>query len=270
MNKTLFISAMAGSSLLSLNASAADILARVITSTPVVNQVAVPRQVCNSQQVVTETQKSGGGALLGAVAGGAVGNAIGNGGGRALATVIGLVGGAMVGDRVEGTNSQINPVQNIQQCSTQTFYENRASHYNVVYEYQGTQYKVQMAQDPGPYVRLNVTPVGAMTSGATPAPQPALAGPQTQPAQLQPAQPQTYYQQTPAQPGYVVQQPMYSGPVVVESYSTYYGGPQYFQYSQYPTYPQYTHYPRHFYQPYYGPIGSSINFGYSRGYRHWR
>ena len=251
MNKTFFTSAIAASSLLALNASAADILARVITSTPVVQQVAVPRQVCNSQQVITETQRSGGGALLGAVAGGAVGNAIGNGGGRALATVIGLVGGAMVGDRVEGSNNQ---VQNVQQCSTQTFYENRPSHYNVVYEYQGTQYNVQMAQDPGPYVRLQVTPVGAMNPGSYSAPQPGFPA-----QQIQPARPQTYYQQTPVQPGYVVQQPVFLAPVVVESYSTYYGRPYY---------PR--HFSSHFYQPYYGPVGTSINFGYSRGFGHWR
>ena len=255
MNKTFFITTLAASGLLSLNASAADILARVITSTPVVNQVAVPRQVCSNQQIMTETPRSGGGALLGAVAGGAVGNAISNGGGRALATVIGLVGGAMVGDRVEGTSNQ---VQNVQHCSTQTFYENRASHYNVVYEYQGTQYNVQMAQDPGPYVRLQVTPVGAITpgshpgshAGSFPAPQPGFPA-----QQILPAQPQTYYQQSPVQPGYVVQQPVFFAPVVVESYSTYYGRP---------------YYPRHLYQPYYGPVGASINFGYSRGYGHWR
>ncbi len=244
MKKILVLSALSASGLLAFDASAADILARVITSTPVVNQVAVPRQVCNTQQVITETPKSGGGALLGAVAGGAVGNAIGNGGGRALATVIGLVGGAMVGDRVEGSNSQM---QNIQQCSTQTFYENRASHYNVVYEYQGTQYNVQMAQDPGPYVRLQVTPVGAIGSGSSAAPQPGFPA-----QQIQPAQPQTYYQQAPSQPGYVVQQPVYLAPVVVESYSTYYPRP---------------YYPQYYYRPYYGP---SVSFGYSRGYGRWR
>lgn len=245
MKKILALSALATISLVCLNASAADILARVITSTPVVQQVAVPRQVCNNQQVITEAPKSGGGALLGAVAGGAVGNAIGNGGGRALATVIGLVGGAMVGDRVEGGGSQ---VQNVQQCSTQTFYENRPSYYNVVYEYQGTQYNVQMAQDPGPYVRLQVTPVGAIGTPGTPsAPQPGFPA-----QQIQSAQPQTYYQQAPSQPGYVVQQPVYVSPVVVDSYSTYYGRPYYAQ-------PYYS-------QPYYSPIRASINIGYSRGY----
>jgi len=244
MKKILVLTALASTSLMAFNASAADILARVITSTPVVQQVAVPRRVCNSQQLTTEAPKSGAGAVLGAVAGGAVGNAIGNGNGRALATVIGIVGGAIVGDRVEGSSNQ---VQNVQQCSTQTFYENRPSHFNVVYEYQGTQYNVQMAQDPGQYVRLQVTPVGAMPA----APQPGFPA-----QQVQPGQPQTYYQQEPSQPGYVVQQPVYVAPVVVESYSTYYPRP---------------YYPQSYYRPYYGP---SVSFGYSRGYGsghgHWR
>ncbi len=243
--KAFALSVVSVSGLLAFNAAAADILARVITSTPVVQQIAVPRQVCNNQQVISEAPKSGGGALMGAVAGGAVGNSIGNGGGRALATMIGLVGGAIVGDRIEGTNNQ---VQNVQQCSTQTFYENRASHYNVVYEYQGTQYNVQMTQDPGPYVRLQITPVGAIN----PSPQPGFPPQQAQP--VQPAQPQTYYQQLPSQPGYVVQQPVFLAPVVVESYSTYYPRPHY----------------RPTYNPYYGPGGTSINLGYSRGYGHWR
>ena len=228
---------------MSFNASAADILARVISSTPVVQQVAVPRQVCNNQPMVVEGPRSGGGAVLGAVAGGAVGNAIGNGGGRALATVIGLVGGAMVGDRIEGGNPQ---VQNVQQCSTQTFYENRASHYNVVYEYQGTQYNTQMATDPGQYVRLQVTPVGAMTS----APQPGFA-----------SQPQGYVQPAP-QAGYVQQgttyvQPAVAAPVIYQAAPVYYPQPYY--------------YSRPYYAPYYPPVGLSFNFGYSRGgYRHWR
>ena len=245
MKKVLVLSTVAASSLLAFNASAQDILARVVSSTPVVQQIAVPRQVCNTQQVAVETQKSGGGALLGAVAGGAVGNAVGNGSGRALATVIGLVGGAMLGDRVEGGGSQI---QNVQQCNTQTFYENRPSHYNVVYEYQGRQYNTQMAQDPGGFVRLQVTPVGAMTPNAQP-------GFQQVPGQL--SQPQTFLEQAPVQypqhtgqPGYVVQQPVYLAPVVVQSSSSYYGQPYYAQ-----------PYQRQYYAP-------SIQFNYSRGFGH--
>lgn len=235
MKKTLLLSAAASAAFLSMPASATDILARVISSTPVVQQVAVPRQVCSNQQVITQAPKSGGGAILGAVAGGAVGNAIGNGGGRALATMIGLVGGAMVGDRVEGSNDQI---QNVQNCTTQTFYENRASHYNVVYEYQGTQYNTQMANDPGGFVRLQVTPVGAMNQQ----PQMAPSNTYVQPAPVQ----QPVY----VQPGFVQQG--YPQPVVTSVSPVVYAAPAYYARPSY-------------YSPYYPPIGLSLNFGYSRG-----
>lgn len=143
-------------------------MGRVISSTPVIQQVAVPRQVCSNQPVAVQQPKSGAGAVMGALAGGAMGNAIGDGGGRAAATILGLVGGALLGDRIEGSPGA--QVQNVQQCSTQTFYENRTVAYNVTYEYAGKQYSVQMPQDPGPYVRLQITPVGGSTSAAPPAP----------------------------------------------------------------------------------------------------
>ena len=251
LSKTLVGAAVAACALTALPASAMDILARVISSTPVVQQVAVPRQVCNNQAVLTQAPKSGAGALLGALAGGAAGNAIGNGGGRAAATVIGLVGGAIVGDRIEGPNTQ---VQNIQQCGTQTFYENRTSYFNVVYEYQGTQYNTQMANDPGGYVRLQLTPSGALPAQSAP----DQAYQQEQPPQVAPA-PQAYYQPQPA----IVQQPVYVQPVAAPIY-----------------YAQPSYYGPSYYAPYYPPIGLSLNLGYSRGFgghggygghhRHWR
>ena len=152
---------------------------RVISSTPVVQQVAVPRQVCQDQTVTVPGQKSGAGALIGGIAGGAMGNAVGNGSGRALATMIGLVGGAIVGDRVEGGGQP--RTETVQQCSTQDFVENRTVAYNVVYEYAGRQYSTQMPHDPGRFVRLSVTPMDA-------APPPAPYAPQPQ-VQYQPAAP---------------------------------------------------------------------------------
>ena len=92
----------------------AEEVGRVISSTPVIQQVAVPRQVCNNQPVAVQQPNSGAGAVMGAIAGGALGNAIGHGGGRAAATVIGLVGGAGVGNSIEGSGSY---VQNVQQCT---------------------------------------------------------------------------------------------------------------------------------------------------------
>ena len=130
---------------------------KVLSSTPIIQQVAVPRQVCTNQQVVTGGQKSGAGAAMGAIAGGVIGNQVGKGSGNALATMAGLFGGAILGDNIEGGGTP--EVRNVQNCSTQTVYENRTMAYNVVYEFAGKQYTVQMPQDPGPTVRLQITPV---------------------------------------------------------------------------------------------------------------
>ena len=254
MKKALVISSVAAATVFAaFPASAVDIMARVISSTPVVQQVAVPRQVCNNQQVITEAPRSGGGALLGALVGGLAGNAIGSGGGRTAATALGLFGGAVVGDRFEGGGQQ--QVQNVQQCSTQTYYENRPSYYNVVYEYQGTQYNTQMATDPGLYVRLQVSPVGAINPSL-------LYGQPGEPQALQQQQ-----EQVPVEQGYVVQsaypQPVYTQPVYVQPPVIYQSAPAYYR--------------RPYYGPSYAPIGLSLNFGYSRGFGghghhggHWR
>jgi uncharacterized protein YcfJ len=157
-NKSIQLSLLAG--LMAMFATAAvkaQEVGKVISSTPIIQQVAVPRQVCNNQQVVTEGQKSGAGAAMGAIAGGAIGNSMGQGSGRAAATMLGLFGGAILGDKVEGGGTP--EVRNVQSCSQQMFYENRTMAYNVVYEFAGKQYTVQMPQDPGPTVRLQITPM---------------------------------------------------------------------------------------------------------------
>lgn len=159
MNKKLFlISALA----LASGASFAQEAARVISSTPVIQQVAVPRKVCTTEQVATQGQKSGAGAIMGAIAGGAAGNAIGQGSGKAAATVLGLFGGAILGDHIEGGSA--GGVENVQRCTTQNFMESRTLGYNVVYEYAGRQYSAQFPNDPGPTVQLQIAPVGAVSS----------------------------------------------------------------------------------------------------------
>jgi len=150
-------SVLATATLLLLSLAHAQEIGRVISSTPMFQQVAVPRQVCTTQQVVQQPQKSGAGAIMGMIAGGAVGNAMGKGSGNAATTALGLFGGAMLGDKIEGNPSP--EVRHVQNCSTQTFYENRTTGYNVVYEFNGKQYTVVMPSDPGPTVRLQVTPM---------------------------------------------------------------------------------------------------------------
>ena len=138
-------------------------IARVISATPVLQQVAVPRQVCTDQQVAVQAPKSGAGAVMGAIAGGALGSAAGGrGAGRAAATVLGAVGGAVLGDRIEGAPE--TELRTVRQCGTQTTYENRTVGYNVVYEFAGKQYSAQMPNDPGPTLALQIGPVGAVSN----------------------------------------------------------------------------------------------------------
>lgn len=141
---------------LSLTAFAQE-MAKVISSVQVIHQVAVPRQICTQETVAVQGNKSGAGAAMGAIAGGAVGNQIGQGSGRAAATMLGIFGGAILGDKIEG--APVPQTQNVQNCRTETVYENRVMGYNVTYEYAGKQYMVQMPRDPGPTVMVNITPV---------------------------------------------------------------------------------------------------------------
>lgn len=141
-------------------------IAQVLSRTPVYEQVSVPQQVCTP--VATQSGTSGAGALMGAIAGGAIGQQIGGGSGQALATLAGVVGGAMLGDRIEspGTSNTLH-------CSVQNTPQNRLVGYQVVYTFAGKQYQTQLPYDPGPTLTLQITPVGAPPTPGLAAPAPA-------------------------------------------------------------------------------------------------
>ncbi len=139
-------------------------IGQVLSRTAVYQQVAVPRKGC-VQTVTPNMSTSGAGAMTGAVLGGIVGTAIGDG--RGLGTVIGAIGGSVLGDKAE-SNANSQPVTT---CSTQTVMENRLVGYNVVYEYAGKTYNVQLPQDPGPTIAIQITPVGMAPAATAPAPQ---------------------------------------------------------------------------------------------------
>jgi uncharacterized protein YcfJ len=153
MKKLITLVAVVATSGLSL----AQEVGRVVSSMPVIQQISVPRQVCVTEQVTAPANKSGAGALMGAIAGGAMGNAVGGGNGKTAATVLGLFGGAILGDKIEG--APLAQTQDVQRCTMQNFYENRTVGYNVVYEFSGKRYSVQLPSDPGPTIELQVTPV---------------------------------------------------------------------------------------------------------------
>jgi uncharacterized protein YcfJ len=192
-------------------ASAVD-FGRVLSATPVVQQVAVPRQVCNDQQVAVQQPKTGAGAAIGAIAGGALGSASGGRGpAGAAATIVGALGGSILGDSMEGSPEP--ELRTVRQCGTQTTYENRTVAYDVVYEYAGKQYSVQMPNDPGPKLALQIGPADANYD--TPSVPPLAAAPPVAPA------PPVVYTQPPvvvaAQPVYPVYypRPYYYPPIAV-------------------------------------------------------
>lgn len=204
-------------------------IGQVLSRTAVYQQVAVPHQTC-AQTLTPNAPTSGAGAMTGAILGGALGTALGDG--RGLGTVMGFIGGAVLGDKAESNASQ----QPVTTCTTQNTMENRLVGYNVSYEYAGKTYTVQLPQDPGPTIALQISPVGAQTP---PAAQPPINVPQTAGTTPVVAPPVVY-----TQPAVVYTQP----PVV---------------YAPPPVY----------YRPW--PITTSINLGwgwYGGGghHRHWR
>lgn len=178
-------------------AASAEEFGRVVSATPVMQQVIVPRHSCTLEKVVVPGRKSGAGAAVGAIAGGVAGSALGGDGrGRAAATVLGMVGGAVIGDRFEEASPSY--VQDVQRCSVQNVVENRVSAYTVTYEFNGTLYTAQLPHDPGPTIALRLLPADA------PAPVPGALAEATRYA----ASPTT---QTYTAPLIVYQAPYYPG-----------------------------------------------------------
>ncbi len=148
-------------------------MARVLSSTPVIQQVTVPRQICTETQILVQQRRSGVGAAMGALAGGILGNQVGDGSGRTVATAIGMIGGAILGDQLEGEPAPV--ARTADSCTQQVTYENRVVGYNVVYEYAGRQYTTQMNSDPGSHVSIQVTPTNTdMQVYTTPPPPPPV------------------------------------------------------------------------------------------------
>lgn len=250
--KNLALAALAlTGSMASMPGSAQEVMARVLSSTAVLQQVAVPRQVCTTQQVIQQSQPSGAGAAMGAIAGGAMGNAIGDGTGRALATAIGIFGGAILGNKVEGTRDE---VRNVQQCTTQTTYESRVLHYDVIYEYDNKRYSIKMPNDPGSHVRLQLNPMGALPGGSS------STTTFTSPVSVAPAPVTTvtYLQAAPVYVAPVYAAPVHAAPIHVHPAAAFTVHPG----------AAFTVYPSVRYTPV-APISLTIHGGHRHHKRHW-
>lgn len=148
----------------------------VISSTPVVSAAPVVQRECIDEAAQAPRRSNGAGAVVGALFGAALGNAVGGGNSRTLSTGIGMIAGAAIGNHAEAQEAG-RDAATVQRCRDVTRTEQRVVAYDVVYDYQGVQRRVRMAQPPGDRILLDVqvVPAGA---AALPAPAP-YAGPET-------------------------------------------------------------------------------------------
>lgn len=199
-------------------AFAAD-YATVVSTTPVMAQVPVARQVCSQGSQYVQQAPSGAGAVIGAIAGGLLGNGVGGGFGRAAATGIGAVAGSVIGNQVEANTNPVSEVP-VQRCQVVNRYESRTVGYDVVYEYAGQRYSTRMARDPGQRFAVNVQPADG---GANMLPAPAYrdadaaqvpAAPAPQAAYYDPLPPPVDYERGPVPVYYGPSPIVYAAPVI--------------------------------------------------------
>ncbi|HEY4663803.1 MAG TPA: hypothetical protein VIG85_02350 [Comamonas sp.] len=160
--------------------------ARVLSAIPVVQQVQVPQQFCQDEQVYSGQRTNGTGAIIGAVIGGVAGNALGRSSGRhadprayrgyhghrgygyrhhgysggsnqGAATIIGAIAGGLIGNVIESSNSQPQ-YETVQRCTQEMGYENHTVGYDVTYEYAGQRYTTRMDQHPGAWMPIQLQP----------------------------------------------------------------------------------------------------------------
>jgi uncharacterized protein YcfJ len=89
--------------------------------------------------------------------GGILGHQVSKGSGKKVATVVGAATGAIVGDRIDNDDrDQRAYPRDIERCRSVDNWSRRITGYNVVYRYQGHEYRTFLARDPGPEIRLRV------------------------------------------------------------------------------------------------------------------
>lgn len=178
--KRLIIASLFASALLGAQAETYTDHARVRSAEPQFENVNVPRQECSNHWIeerdgrIEHQSQSGqdrryGGAIVGGLAGGVIGHQIGGGSGKDAATALGVVLGAITGDRMQnnGRHSQYDnrsyavEQREVQRCHTIYDTQTRITGYRVAYEFHGQSYTTFMQTDPGNRlpVRVSVEPI---------------------------------------------------------------------------------------------------------------
>ncbi len=145
-------------------------LVRVISSTPNLERITETRQQCSyeTQQVMQPPVASQagmggtGGAVLGALAGGLLASQIGKGNGKHAAIAAGSATGALIGKNMaEQSGSTASypsySQQQVQVCRPISVQREQVRDYTVRYEHQGQEYQVLLTQQPGQWLKLNIS-----------------------------------------------------------------------------------------------------------------
>lgn len=134
--------------------------AKVISSTPIYEQISEPRRECRTEYESRETYRNGnntGGAILGAVVGGLVGSTVGRGNGKVAAAAVGAATGAVVGDRWNDRGGgYARDEYPVERCRVSENYRQELVGYDVTYRYNGRNFSTRLPYDPGEWLSLNV------------------------------------------------------------------------------------------------------------------
>ncbi|HOE43154.1 MAG TPA: glycine zipper 2TM domain-containing protein [Rhodoferax sp.] len=154
--------------------------ARVRSAEAQYENVNVPRNECSRHWVEERGGRSAyephvgqerqyGGAIVGGLAGGVIGHQIGAGTGKDAATALGVVLGAIAGDRIENEGrrppyerpARTFSRREVESCRTVYDTQTRLTGYRVAYEYRGQTYTTFMRSNPGNSlpVRVSVDPI---------------------------------------------------------------------------------------------------------------
>lgn len=135
--------------------------AKVVSATPVYEQVNDPRRECWTEYESREAYRNdnnAGGAILGAVVGGLVGSTVGKGNGKVAAAAVGAATGAVIGDRWNDRGGSAGYEERpVERCRVTDHYRQEVAGYDVTYRYNGRNYTTRLPYDPGEWLNLNVS-----------------------------------------------------------------------------------------------------------------
>ena len=128
--------------------------AKVLSTTPVMRTVKIPRQECHDEAVThtapVKDQNRLVGTGIGALVGGVLGHQVGGGSGKTLATVAGAAGGGYAGNQIQKKTQENDTTTTTEQrCITVYDSKQEPAGFDVVYEYQGHEHHVHMKKEPG-------------------------------------------------------------------------------------------------------------------------